>query len=135
MSMFHQRFTEHRFLESTLELLQQFYIQVESIAHDYKVFPGAWLGIPIFCSNFWDPHWKQNSGFVSDSKDSGRKIFNQIPLLKNQEIRIPIPNFGILRKKRKNLKFLISEIMKIVISQLVGNNMFNLMDVHNTWVG
>jgi hypothetical protein len=40
MSMFHQRFTEHRFLESTLELLQQFYIQVESIAHDYKVFPG-----------------------------------------------------------------------------------------------
>jgi hypothetical protein len=32
--MLHQRFTEHRFLESTLELLQQFYIQVESIAHD-----------------------------------------------------------------------------------------------------
>ncbi len=39
MSMFHQHFTEHRFLESTLELLQQFIIQVESIAHDYKVFP------------------------------------------------------------------------------------------------
>jgi hypothetical protein len=27
MSMFHQRFTEHRFLESTLELLQQFCIE------------------------------------------------------------------------------------------------------------
>ncbi len=40
MSMFHQRFMEHRFLESIFELLQQFYIQVESIAHDYKVFPG-----------------------------------------------------------------------------------------------
>jgi hypothetical protein len=40
MSMFHQHVTEHRFLESTLELLQQFYLQVESIAHDYKVFPG-----------------------------------------------------------------------------------------------
>ncbi len=39
-SMFHQHFTEHRFLESTLELLQQFYLQVKSIAHDYKVFPG-----------------------------------------------------------------------------------------------
>jgi hypothetical protein len=38
--MLHQRFMEHRFLESTLELLQQFYIQVKSIAHDYKVFPG-----------------------------------------------------------------------------------------------
>jgi hypothetical protein len=39
-SMFHQCFLEHRFLESTLELLQQFYSQVESIAHDYEVFPG-----------------------------------------------------------------------------------------------
>jgi hypothetical protein len=39
-SMFHQRFVEHRFLESTLELLQQFYLEAESIAHDYKVFPG-----------------------------------------------------------------------------------------------
>jgi hypothetical protein len=38
--MLHQCFKEHRFLESTLELLQQFYIQVKSIAHDYKVFPG-----------------------------------------------------------------------------------------------
>jgi hypothetical protein len=39
-SMYHQRFTEHRFLESTLELLQQFYLQIELIAQDYKVFPG-----------------------------------------------------------------------------------------------
>jgi hypothetical protein len=31
-SMFHQCFPEHRFLELTLELLQQFYIQVESVA-------------------------------------------------------------------------------------------------------
>jgi hypothetical protein len=36
--MLHQHFTEYRFLESTLELLQQFYIQVESMAHYYKVF-------------------------------------------------------------------------------------------------
>jgi hypothetical protein len=39
-SMFHQRYVEHRFLESTLELLQQFYLQAKSIPHDYKVFPG-----------------------------------------------------------------------------------------------
>ncbi len=39
-SMFHQHFTEHRFLELTLELRQQFYLQVESVAQDYKVFPG-----------------------------------------------------------------------------------------------
>ncbi len=49
MSMFHQRFTEHRFLESTLELLQQFYLQVESIAHDYKVFPGDQSKFSLKC--------------------------------------------------------------------------------------
>ncbi len=59
---------------------------------------GARLGIPIFGSDFWDPHRKQNSGSVSDSEDSGRRNFNQIPLLKNREIGIPIPKFGILKK-------------------------------------
>jgi hypothetical protein len=49
MSMFHQRFTEHRFLESTLELLQQLYIQVESIAHDYKIFPGDQSKFSLKC--------------------------------------------------------------------------------------
>jgi hypothetical protein len=35
----------------------------------------TWLGIPIFGSNFWDPHRKQNSDFVFDSKDSGWIFF------------------------------------------------------------
>jgi hypothetical protein len=48
-SMFHQRFMEHRFLESNLELLQQFYLQVESIAHDYKVFPGDQSKLSLKC--------------------------------------------------------------------------------------
>jgi hypothetical protein len=42
-SMFHQRFKKYRFLESTLESLQQFYLQTKSIAQDYKVFPGDLL--------------------------------------------------------------------------------------------
>ncbi len=49
MSMFHQRFTEHKFPESTLELLQQFYIQVESIAHDYKLFSGDQSKFSLKC--------------------------------------------------------------------------------------
>ncbi len=56
------------------------------------------LAILIFGSNFWDPHRKQNSGSVSNSEDSGRKIFYQIPLLKNREIGIPIPKFKIPNK-------------------------------------
>jgi hypothetical protein len=48
-SKFHQRFMEHRFLESTLELLQQFYLQVEFIAHDYKVFPRDQLNFSLKC--------------------------------------------------------------------------------------
>jgi hypothetical protein len=49
MSMFHQRFMEHRFHESTLELLQQLYLQVESIAHDYKVFTGDQSKFSLKC--------------------------------------------------------------------------------------
>ncbi len=48
-SMFHQRFMEHRFLESSMELLQQFYLPVESITHDYKVFPGVQLKFCLKC--------------------------------------------------------------------------------------
>jgi hypothetical protein len=33
------------------------------------------LGIPIFGSDFWDPHWKRNSDSVFDSKDSSRIFF------------------------------------------------------------
>ncbi len=36
---------------------------------------GAWLGILIFGSDFWDPHWKWNYDSIFDSEDSGRKIF------------------------------------------------------------
>jgi hypothetical protein len=35
----------------------------------------SWLGIPIFGSDFWDPHWKQNSDSVFDSGDSGWIFF------------------------------------------------------------
>jgi hypothetical protein len=48
-SMFHQCFAEHRFLESTLEMLQQFCLQVESIALDYKVFPGDQSKFSLNC--------------------------------------------------------------------------------------
>jgi hypothetical protein len=50
-SMLHQHFPEHRFLKSTLELLHQFYIQVESIVHYYKVFLGdqSTFSLKCFC--------------------------------------------------------------------------------------
>jgi hypothetical protein len=48
-SMFHKCFPEHRFLESTLELLQQFYLQVKSIALDYKVFSRYQLKFSLIC--------------------------------------------------------------------------------------
>jgi hypothetical protein len=39
----------------------------------------SWLGIPIFGSNFWDPHWRRISDSVYNSEDSGR-IFFWIPI-------------------------------------------------------
>jgi hypothetical protein len=44
----------------------------------------AWLGIPIFLLNFWDPHWKQNSNSVFDSKDSSQKSFLNSAVEKSQ---------------------------------------------------
>ncbi len=40
MNRFHQRFTRHRFLESTLEILPQFYIAIEKCDKQYHLFPG-----------------------------------------------------------------------------------------------
>jgi hypothetical protein len=44
----------------------------------FDVHKFARLGIPIFGSDFWDPHRKRNSNLVYDSEDSGRKFFSQI---------------------------------------------------------
>jgi hypothetical protein len=38
------------------------------------------LGILIFGSDFWDPHWKRDSDPIYDSEDSGWKFFSQIPM-------------------------------------------------------
>ena len=61
-----------------------------------------WLGIPIFGSNFWDPHRKRNSDPVFDSEDSGRKIFFEFRCLESQKIGILIPKFGILVPHKKS---------------------------------
>jgi hypothetical protein len=39
-NLFHQRFEKHSMLESMLEILQQFYIQMESEPDDLFIFPG-----------------------------------------------------------------------------------------------
>jgi hypothetical protein len=38
--LFYQRFEKHSMLESMLEILQQFYIQMETEPHDFLLFPG-----------------------------------------------------------------------------------------------
>jgi hypothetical protein len=38
-NLFHKRFQKHSMLESTLEILQQFYIQMETEANDFLLFP------------------------------------------------------------------------------------------------
>jgi hypothetical protein len=71
-SMCHQRFPEHRFLESTLELLQQFYLQVESIALDYKIFPGDQSKFSLICLHCgkkldWETSIHGTHGYLSSS--------------------------------------------------------------------
>ncbi len=61
-------------------------VDLASVANEAK----AWLGIPIFGSDFLDPHCKRNSDSVFDSKDSGRIFFWKFRCLESQKIVIPI---------------------------------------------
>ncbi len=48
-NLFHQRFNWHRFLESTLEILQQFYIAIEKCDEQYRLFPGDQYQYSVKC--------------------------------------------------------------------------------------
>ncbi len=50
----------------------------ENLLDDYC--SASRLGIPIFGSDFWEPHWRRNSDSVYDSEDSGRIFFFEIPI-------------------------------------------------------
>ncbi len=85
----------------------------------------AWLGIPIFGSDFWDPHWKRNSHFIFDSKDSSRKIFLEFRCWKIEKSTFQFRNLEFQKKnKHRNSIHLISCMMSILIGQPVGFVMF-----------
>jgi len=48
-NVFHQRFSKHDFLESTLEILQQFYIKMHSDHNYYGVIPGDLCKYTLKC--------------------------------------------------------------------------------------
>jgi hypothetical protein len=49
LNLFHQRFNWHRFLESTLEILQQFYISIEKCDEQYRLFSGDQYQYSVKC--------------------------------------------------------------------------------------
>jgi hypothetical protein len=48
-NLFHQRFSKHEYLESTLEILQQFTIEMNSDYERYCVFPGDLCKYTLKC--------------------------------------------------------------------------------------
>jgi len=48
-NLFHQRFSKHDFLESTLEILQQFYIKMHSDQKHYCIIPGDLCKYTLKC--------------------------------------------------------------------------------------
>ena len=48
-NLFHQRFSKHVYLESTLEILQQFYIEINSNHKHYCVIPGDLCKYTLKC--------------------------------------------------------------------------------------
>ncbi len=63
-NLFHQRFPKHRFLESTLELLQQFYIAIKKCVETYKMFPGKQYLLFIKCMRCHNCSFSKNQGIA-----------------------------------------------------------------------
>jgi hypothetical protein len=53
--LFYQRFKKHSMLESTLEILHQFYIQMESEPHESAIFPGDLSTYTLRCIRCGQP--------------------------------------------------------------------------------
>jgi hypothetical protein len=51
-NLFHQRFEKHSMLETTLEILQQFYIQMKTEPSDFHLFPGDLSTYTLRCVRF-----------------------------------------------------------------------------------
>ncbi len=54
-NLLQQRFKKHSMLESTLEILQEFYIQMESEPDDFAVFPGGLSTYTLRCIRCGQP--------------------------------------------------------------------------------
>ncbi len=63
-NMFHQKFPKHRLLESTLELLQQFYIAIEGCVYTYKLFPSNQYLLCIKCMRCHNCVSSKNQGIA-----------------------------------------------------------------------
>jgi hypothetical protein len=89
----------------------------------------AWLGIPSFGSDFWDPHWKRNFNSIFDSKDSSRNFFlnSAVEKSRNQNSDSKIQNSG--KNGRRSSIHLISHKTSIIIGQPVDITILNRMEV------
>jgi hypothetical protein len=96
---------------------------------DPLIYWSAWLRIPIFGSDFWDPHWKRNSDSVFDSKDSGQNFFLNSAVEKSINWNFDSEIRNSKKNKRMNSIHLISHRTSIVIGQLVDLPMLNCMDI------
>ncbi len=63
-NLFHHRFPKHWFLESTLELLQQFYIAIKECVDNYKMFPGNQYLLSIKCMRCHNCVLSKNQGIA-----------------------------------------------------------------------
>jgi hypothetical protein len=54
-NLFHKRFQKHSMLESMLEILQQFYIQMETEPHDFLLFNGDSSLYTLRCMRYCKP--------------------------------------------------------------------------------
>jgi hypothetical protein len=78
-----------------------------------------WLGIPIFGSNSWYPHQKQNSDSISDFRNSGRFFLNY-NVWKVRKLEFQFAKFGI------PVVCLHRNLLRLIVA-----NLYCLQSMHN----
>jgi hypothetical protein len=89
-NLFHQRFPKHRFLESTLELLQQFYIAIKECVDTYKMFPGDQYLLSIKCMRCHNCVSSKNQGIAELLLNAPTAILHHLEFLDTHDDNLDV---------------------------------------------
>jgi hypothetical protein len=90
MNLFHQKFPKHQFLESTLELQQQFHIAIKECVDTYKMFPGDQYLLSIKCMRCHNCISSKNQGIAELLLNAPTAILQHLEFLDTHDDNLDV---------------------------------------------